>query len=157
MWRLMLFAIGGGGSCGRGFGPELYPPPRTHSKAWSCGLWFAWWVSLAVHLGWEYLIQKLVTDSEVAACQLLALRVSTWLSRQQQLLRVLSMFWYQHPLVVEVHLLLGVLWPAEPPPSHLDSKYQSSTGCVCSHAFCLWWVLLRQPNLVRFVGQMLLR
>ena len=54
----------------------------------SAELWvLVWLVRLAVRLGWCYVV--LVTDSQVAACEFLSLRASTWLNRQQRLLRAL--------------------------------------------------------------------
>ena len=46
-----------------------------------------WLVRLAIRLGWCYVV--LVTDSQVAACQFLSFTASTWLNRQQRLLRAL--------------------------------------------------------------------
>ena len=47
------------------------------------------------------------TDSQVAACQFLLLRASTWLNQQQHLLRALVLHLVQHPLIVEVRLVPG--------------------------------------------------
>ena len=76
----------------------------------------------------------LVTDSQVAACQLLSPRASTWLNRQQRLLRALVLHLLRHPLIVEVRLVPGVLQPADP-PSRVDSTHQSSMQHACSLSF----------------------
>ena len=79
-----------------------------------------WLVRLAVWLGWGYVV--LVTDSQVATCQFLLLRASTWLNRRQHLLRALVLHLIQHPLIVDVRLVPWVLQPADL-PSRLDSNY----------------------------------
>ena len=97
----------------------------------------------------------LVTDSQVSACQLVALRASTWLSRQQRLLRALVLRLLQSGLVVEVRLVPGVLQPADP-PSRLDSNFQSNVQRACIRAFQLWRVLLKHPREVVSVGGLVL-
>ena len=97
----------------------------------------------------------LVTDSQVSACQLVALRASTWLSRQQKLLRALVLRLLQSGLIVEVRLVPGVLQPADP-PSRLDSNFQSNVQRACFRAFQLWRVLLKHPREVVSVGGLVL-
>ena len=120
----------------------------------SAELWvLVWLVRLAVRLGWCYVV--LVTDSQVAACRFLSLRASTWLNRQQCLLRALVLHLVQHPLIVEVRPVPGVLQPADP-PSRLDSNLQSSMQRACSLAYRLWRVLLAHPQEVQRVGGLIL-
>ena len=117
--------------------------PERHTQQ-SAEFWvLVWLVRLAVRLGWCYV--ALVTDSQVAACQFLSLRASTWLNRQQRLLRALVLHMMQHALIVEVRLVPGVLQPADP-PSRLDSNHQSSMQRACSRAYRLWRVLLLHPR-----------
>ena len=85
----------------------------------------------------------------------LSLRASTWLSRQQKLLRALVLRLLQTGLVVEVRLVPGALQPADP-PSRLDSNYQSSMQRACSRAFQLWRVLLAHPQEMLQVGGLVL-
>ena len=86
---------------------------------------------------------------------LLSLRGSTWLNRQQSLLRALVLRLLQHPLVVEVRPVPGVLQPADP-PSKLDSSHRSSTQRACRQAYQLWRVLLRHLHEVQHVGGLVL-
>ena len=128
-------------------------PPARHTQQ-SAELWvLVWLVRLAVRLGWNYVV--LVTDSQVSACQLVALRASTWLSRQQRLLTALVLRLLQSGLIVEVRLVPGVLQPADP-PSRLDSNFQSSVQRACIRAFQLWRVLLKHPREVVPVGGLVL-
>ena len=91
----------------------------------------------------------------MAACQFLSLRASTWLNRQKRLLRALVLRVMQHPLIVEVRLVPGVLQPPDP-PSRLDSNHQSSMQRASSQAYRLWRVLLRHPQEVQQVGGLVL-
>ena len=128
-------------------------PPARHTQQ-SAELWvLVWLVRLAVRLGWSYVV--LVTDSQVSACQLVSLRASTWLSRQQRLLRALVLRLLQSGLIVEVRLVPGVLQPADP-PSRLDSNFQSNVQRACIRAFQLWRVLLKHPREVVPVGGLVL-
>ena len=128
-------------------------PPERHTQQ-SAELWvLVWLVRLAVPLGWGYVI--LVTDSQVAACQFLSLTASTWMNRQQRLLHALVLHLTQHPLIVEVRLLLEVLQQAHL-PSRLDSNYQSSMQRACSEAYRLWRVLLAHPHEVQQVRGLVL-
>ena len=97
----------------------------------------------------------LVTDSLVSACQLVALRASTWLSRQQKLLRAMVLRLLQSGLIVEVRLVPGVLQPADP-PSRLDFNFQSNVQRACFRAFQLWQVLPKHPRGVVSVGGLVL-
>ena len=131
-----------------GIRSQVVPPERlTHQSAELCVL--VWLVWLAVRLGWCYVV--LVTDSQVAVCQFLSLRSSTWWNTRLRLLRALVLPLMQWHLIVEVHSVPGVLHPADP-PSRLDSNHQPSPQCVCSQAYRLWRVLLRHPQEVQQVG-----
>ena len=145
---------GGGGVIPRLLGIRSQViPPEQHTQQ-SAGLWvLVWLVRLAVQLGWCYVV--LVTHSQVAACQLFSLRASTWLNRQQRLLRTLVLHLMQHHLVVVVRLVLGALQPADL-PSRLDSNHQSSMQRACSQGYGLWSVLLRHPQAVQQVGGLIL-
>ena len=112
-----------------------------------------WLVRLAVRLGWSYVV--LVTDSQVAARQFLSLRASMWLNRQQRLLRALVLHLMQHPLIVDVCLVPGVLQLADP-PDRLAPNQQSSMQRACSHAYRLGYVLLAHPREVQQVGGLVL-
>ena len=61
----------------------------------------------------------------------------------------------QHPLIVEVRLVPGVLQRADP-PSRLDLNHQSSMQRACSQAYRLWRVLLLHPKEVQQVGGLIL-
>ena len=84
----------------------------------------------------------------------MALRASTWLSRQQKLLRALVLR-LQSGLIVEVRLVPGVLQPADP-PSRLDSNFKSNVQRACFRVFQLWRVLLKHPREVVSVGGLVL-
>ena len=91
----------------------------------------------------------------MAACQFLSLRALTWLNRQQCLLRALVLRLMQHPLILEVRLVPGVLQPVDP-PSRLDSNHQSSMQHACSQAYRLWRVLLLHPKEVQQLGGLIM-
>ena len=85
----------------------------------------------------------------------MALRASTWLSKQQKLLRALVLRLLQSGLIVEVRLVPGALQPADP-PIRLDSNFESNVQRACIRAFQLWRVLLKHPREVVLVGGLVL-